>query len=81
MGDTTNIGGMTKLDLPEDQVLEQAMGKLDGVVLMGWDDGELYFASSLADCTKVLWLIEKSKLQLLSMETENDTDDTDESIL
>ena len=61
------IGGVTLLDIPEDQILENAKGKMDGVVLMGWDEGgELYFASSFADGGDVLWLMEKCKEALLS---------------
>ena len=63
------IGGVTLLNLPEDSILEQAKGKMDDVVLIGWDkDGELYFASSLADGGDVLWLIEKCKQALLEVE-------------
>ena len=50
MGKVIPIGYITKLDLPVNQVLEEAKAKLDGVVLMGYDkDGDLYFASTYAD--------------------------------
>jgi len=61
------LGNVTRTDLPVDRVLEAAKGKIEGgVVLLGWDkDGELYFASSIADGGEVVWLMEKAKLALL----------------
>ena len=62
------IGGVTKLDLPPDMVLEKAIGKLNKVIIIGYDkDGEHYFASSVADGGDVLWLIEKFKRSLLNV--------------
>lgn len=62
--------GITKLDLPPDQILESAAGILKGVVIMGWDnDGKEYFASSYADGGAVLWLAERMKKLLLEAET------------
>lgn len=61
--------GITKLDMPPDQVLDAAIGKLEGVVIMGWDkDGQEYFASSYADGGTVLWLTERMKKMLLEVE-------------
>lgn len=61
--------GITKLDLPPDQILEAAVGKMEGVVIMGWDaQGEEYFASSYADGGTVLWLLERLKKQLLEVD-------------
>lgn len=66
MGNVVNLHCVTKLDMPPDRILEEAIGKLDGVVIMGFDkDGEEFFASSYADGGQVLWLIERSKLKLL----------------
>ena len=60
--------GITKLDLPPDQILEAAVGKMEGVVIMGWDaQGDEYFASSYADGGTVLWLLERMKKQLLEV--------------
>jgi len=71
MSNIIPIGGITKLDIPEDQILEAAKGEMDGVVLMGWKkDGELYFASSFGDGGDVLWLMEKCKQALLDIEIE-----------
>ena len=63
--------GITSLDLPPDRVLREAIGKLDGVVVMGYEkgeDGEEYFASSYADGGDVLWLLARCKKKLLGDE-------------
>jgi hypothetical protein len=68
MGKVVNLNNVTRLDLPPDRVLESAVGKLEGVVILGYDkDGEEYFASSYADGADVLWLMERAKLDLLSI--------------
>lgn len=67
MGDVVLFDGVTRLDLPPDRVLSQAVGHLKSVVILGYDrDGLEYFASSIADGGKVLWLLECCKRQLLS---------------
>ncbi len=61
------IGGITKLDLNPDQILEHAVGKLEGVVILGYDHEEdEYFASSYADGGDVLWLLERCKQALMA---------------
>lgn len=56
----------TRLDLPVDSVLEEAKEQLESAVLIGWDNnGDLYFASTLADGGDVLWLLEKAKQMLM----------------
>ena len=70
MGDVIPLGCITRLNLPVGRVLEEAKGMVsnDGVVVLGWgNDGEMYFASSLADGGDVLWLIEKAKKALLEV--------------
>ena len=68
MGKIIPLGGITKLDLPIGRVLESAKERLEGVVLMGYDnEGELYFASTYADGGEVLWLMENCKKQLLEI--------------
>lgn len=63
---------ITRLDLPPDRILEAAIGKMEGVVLMGWDkEGELYFASTYADGGTVLWLMEQCKMRLLEPEIDD----------
>lgn len=63
------LGGVTRLDIPTDQVLENAKGDCtDGVVVLGFDDdGELYFSSSIADGGTVVWLLELAKKALLEV--------------
>lgn len=64
---------VTRLDVPADRVLEGALGKLDGAVVIGWaKDGELYAASSIADGADVLWLLEMLKLRLFKVERRDD---------
>lgn len=59
--------GITKLDLPPDRILETAMGKLKGVVILGYDtEGEEYFACTYADGGTVNWLLDRCKQKLLS---------------
>jgi hypothetical protein len=59
---------VTKLDLPPDRIIEAALGKLESVVIMGYDkDGNEYFAASCADGGDVLWILERSKLKLLQV--------------
>lgn len=60
------IGCVTYLDMPPDVILEAAKGKMEGVILVGFDkDGELYFCSSYADGGTVMWLLELTKKKLL----------------
>ena len=70
MGKVILYSGITRLDLPPDRILEQAIGKeLQGVVVLAYDkDGEEYFCSSYADGGTVLWMIERAKLRLLQVE-------------
>jgi len=64
--------GITKLDLPPDQILDGAKGKLTGLVIMGYtEDDEMYFASSYADGGTVLWLLEQCKKNLLGLQSDN----------
>lgn len=68
MGDVIPLGGITRLELPVNRVLDSAKDKLEGVVLMGYDkDGGYYFASTYADGSEVLWLLEKLKKTLLAV--------------
>ncbi|NIA72284.1 hypothetical protein HBA54_27195 [Pelagibius litoralis] len=67
--DVIEWGGITKLDLPPDRVLEGAKGKLERVVVLGFtESGDVFFASSGADGGDVIWLMEKAKKALLEVE-------------
>lgn len=60
--------GVTRLDIDPNQVLQEAVGKLEGVVIAGIDEsGEHYFASSYADGGETLWLLEMCKKRLLEI--------------
>ena len=58
----------TTLDIPPDRVLEGAIGQTEQVVVIGVDNGKLYFASSYGDVTKTLWLLKKAEKVLLETE-------------
>jgi len=69
MSKVIKFTGITKLDLPVDRVLDAAKETLEGVVIMGWTtDGEEYFASTYADGSTVLWLVERMKKMLLEVD-------------
>lgn len=58
--------GITRHDLDPDLILREAIGKLEGVVITGFDkDGNSYCASSYADGGDVLWLLEICKKALM----------------
>ena len=66
MGKVIPFTGMTLLDIPADKVLKEAMGKLEGVVIIGFDkEGGAYTASTYADGGTVLWLLEVCKQRLM----------------
>jgi hypothetical protein len=61
------LDGVTTMDIPPDRVLNGALGKLDAIILLGWDkNGEMYVASSTTDHEMTLWLIEKFRHKLLN---------------
>ena len=63
--------GITNLDISPDRVLNRALGKLDGVVVLGYDkDGQEYFKTSYADGGDMLWLLERAKLALMKTADE-----------
>jgi hypothetical protein len=65
-----NFTGVTRLDLPADRVLEGAVGKLESVLVIGYDkEGNEYFASSIADGGAANWLLDRCKMKLLDIDT------------
>lgn len=69
-GDVIVWKGITRHDMPPDQILDRAKGNLKSVIVMGWDnDGEIYFASSAADGGDAMWLMEWAKKALLEAST------------
>lgn len=63
---------VTKLDLPAERVLNEALkAGLGSVVVIGYIKGEdEYFASSIADGGTVNWLLDRAKGKLLAMPDE-----------
>lgn len=61
---------VTSLDVPAERILSAAIdANLSGVIIAGYEeDGEYYFASSIADGGECLWLIEQFKKELLDYE-------------
>jgi len=69
MSNVIHIGGITKLDIPADQILEGNMGLFESVIIIGYDkDENERFCSSLADDSETLWLLERFKKALLEYE-------------
>lgn len=62
---------ITRLNLPAERILQSALeADLDGAVVMGYRDGEPYFASTYADGGDVMWLMELCKAKLLKIAGE-----------
>ena len=73
MADILKFHGVTRLDLPPDRLLEEALGRLDSVVIVGYDkDGEEFFASSVADGAESLWMLQRGAHKLLCMPDAED---------
>jgi hypothetical protein len=60
--------GVTKLKSNPDLLLQDAIGKLESAVIIGFTkDGDEYFNTSEPDGADVLWLIERTKKKLLEV--------------
>jgi coenzyme F420-reducing hydrogenase delta subunit len=71
VSNVVNLPCVTRLDLPPERVLQAALeAGLEGVVVMGYKDGEPYFASTYADGGNVMWLMELLKAKLLKIAGE-----------
>ena len=67
MGSVIPIGGISRLDLPVETVLDAAKGELEGVLLMGFShSGEFYVASTYADGGDIMWLMEAAKRKMFA---------------
>jgi hypothetical protein len=65
--------GITKLNMPADQILDEALGQLNEVVILGYDvDGEEYFAATNADGKDVIWLMDRCKHRLMEIIDEQE---------
>lgn len=68
MSNVVKFTGITFLDMPTDTILEGALGKLESVIVLGYtNDGEEYFAASMADGADALWHLQRAAHKLLSM--------------
>lgn len=68
MADIFHLDVETTLDIPIAKVLENAPKNMDLGIVLGWmPDGELYFSSSTADTTEILWLLKKAEKSLLEL--------------
>ena len=67
MSNVTILPIVSRLDIPVAKVIEGATdADLQEIVVLGYRrDGSEFFASSQADGSEVLWLLERFKLQLL----------------
>lgn len=65
--DIIGFPGDTTLDIDPDQVLRAAVGRYPkGVLLLGWNaDGELCYASSIADVREMNWMLDLAKRDIL----------------
>lgn len=68
--------GLTLLDLDPDDMLKEAMGKLEKVLIIGYtEEGEEYISSSFADGPTAVWLLERMKMLLLTIVDVEDEDE------
>lgn len=75
MSNVVKFPGETLLDLNPDDILEEAKGKLDQVLILGYTtEGEEFFASSFADGMTAVWLLERFKALLINI-VDDDEDD------
>jgi hypothetical protein len=69
MGKVILLDCETRLDLNPDRILKEAIGKLQGVVILGYDkEGNEFFSATYADGETPLWLLERCKKSLLEMD-------------
>lgn len=70
MGEVIDFTGYTTLDLPPDQVLEQAKASFKRVVVIGVTaEDEVAVAASDGDIAAVNWLLDLAKLELMRQVT------------
>lgn len=69
MADIVRFSGITKLDLPPERNLQDAIDHgMSTVLVIGWDKtGDFFFSSSTADGGDVLWLMALAQKKLLEV--------------
>lgn len=76
MSNVVKFPGETLLDLNPDDILDEAKGKLEKVIVIGYtEDGVEYFDSSFADGMIAVWLMERIKMMLLTVVDEDEDDE------
>lgn len=70
---------ITRLNMEPDEILREALGRLESVVIVGYTpdpEGDVYFASSVADAGTVAWLLQRGiyKLNQKCDEMEDESD-------
>lgn len=66
MGEVVKWTGLTRHDTNPDDRLQEAVGIVEGCVIVGFDkDGDDYFASSYADGADVVFLLERAKYNIM----------------
>jgi hypothetical protein len=59
---------VTRIDTSPDRILQGSVGKLQNVIVIGYDvDGEEYYASSIADGPNALWLLRRMEHNLVTI--------------
>lgn len=69
MAEIVELDLVTSLDIPVERILKKAEeAGLTSIIVIGYkENGEEYFKSSLADGGKILWIMERMKLRLLTI--------------
>lgn len=72
-----DLNCITTLDIPTEKILEAAKeNNLAEVIIIGThEDGEEFFASSFSDGPTAVWMLERAKLELLTMADDDDDDE------
>ena len=69
MDKVVKFTGLTTLGIPADQVLEGAIGKLDSVIILGYDkEDQSYFAATTSHLGEILLIMERFKQSILEGE-------------
>jgi hypothetical protein len=73
LNNVVRFTGISALPLDPDRLLEEAIGQMDRVLIIGIDkDGDEYFASSDPDGGTAIWDMERAKLKLLRLADKED---------
>lgn len=71
MSNVVTLPVVTSLGIDPDRVLEEAIGRMDKVMVIGWDkEGQLYTTCSFSDGGEALWLMEKTRHRLMEYDGE-----------